>query len=83
MLWTGMGYYAPHFLFLSNPYSLTFRWLAIPYFQAELDQYVKQHNTTRRRANKHKVLPHGIPELMFQFPASVDALDFKVGIARQ
>ena len=34
--------------------------------------------TTRRRANKHKVLPHGIPQQMFEFPDSVDALDFKV-----
>ena len=59
--------------------SLTFRWLAIPYFQEELDKYVNLNNTTQRRANKHKVLPQGIPELMFQYPNSVNALDFKVG----
>jgi hypothetical protein len=65
-------------LFLSHPCSLTFRWLAIPFFQTELDEYVLVHNTTQRRANKHKVLPHGIPEQMFRFPKSVDAKDFKV-----
>jgi hypothetical protein len=59
--------------------SLTFRWLAVPFFQKELDGYVKIHNTTRRRANKHKILPHGIPEYMFRHPASVGAYDFKVG----
>ena len=60
-------------------HTCTFRWLAIPYFQTELDKYVKVHNTTRQHANKHKVLPHGIPEHMFHFPKSVNALDLKVG----
>ena len=63
---------------ISNFCSLTFRWIAIPFFQVEFDRYVERHNTTRRRANKHKVLPHGIPQQMFEFPDSVDALDFKV-----
>ena len=27
--------------------SLTFRWLAIPYFQEELDKYVNLNNTTQ------------------------------------
>jgi hypothetical protein len=39
---------------------------------------MEMHNTTRQRANKHKVLPHGIPEEMFRFPQMVDACDFKV-----
>jgi hypothetical protein len=63
--------------------SLTFRWLAIPFFQAELDKYVLMHNTTQRRAHKHKVLPQGIPQFMFQFPHTVGALDFKVCSGRQ
>ena len=59
-------------------FSLTFQWLAIPFFQVELDKYVHMHNTTQRCAHKHKVLPQGIPEVMFQFPQTVNALDFKV-----
>lgn len=70
--------FKPVTLALPDLYSLTFRWLAIPYFQEELDQYVKLNNTTQRRANKHKVLPQGIPEQMFRYPHSVGALDFKV-----
>lgn len=58
--------------------SLTFRWLAIPFIQHELDLYVELHNTTLRRANKHKILPHGIPQQMFMRPSMVDSHDFKV-----
>lgn len=58
--------------------SLTFQWLAIPFIQCELDEYTKMHNTTARRANKHKILPHGIPQQMFRFPSTVKAYDFKV-----
>jgi hypothetical protein len=58
--------------------SLTFQWLAIPFVQHELDLYTTMHNTTTRRSNKHKVLPHGIPQQMFQYPSTVDSYDFKV-----
>lgn len=58
--------------------SLTFQWLAIPFIQRELNQYVMMHNTTRRRAHKHKILPHGIPQQMFMRPSIVDSYDFKV-----
>ena len=75
------GFPSIHPRFLSDPRSLTFRWLAIPFLQEELDQYVKLHNTTRRRANKKKVLPHGIPEQMLRLPKSVGVLDFKVCIS--
>ena len=57
---------------------LVFRWLAIPWLQKEVDSYVRIHNTTRRRANRHKVLPNGIPDGMFHNPETVNALDFKV-----
>ena len=36
------------------------------------------HNTSRRRADRCKVLPSGVPDVMFEYPESVDALDFKV-----
>jgi hypothetical protein len=57
---------------------LVFRWLAIPWLQKEADSYVFNHNTSRRRANRRKVLPNGIPDVMFEHPASVDACNFKV-----
>ena len=63
-------------------HSLTFQWLAIPFIQHELKLYTEMQNTTSRRSNKHKVLPHGVPQQMFQFPSTVGALDFKVWLLR-
>jgi hypothetical protein len=57
---------------------LVFRWLAIPWLQKEADSYIYSHNTSRRRANRRKILPNGIPDVMFENPESVDARDFKV-----
>ena len=36
------------------------------------------HNTSRRRSDRHKALPSGIPDVMFENLESIDALDFKV-----
>jgi len=60
--------------------SLVFRWLAIPFLQRELDSYVHLHNTTARRANHRKTLPHGVPDTMFEYPQTVGALDFKITV---
>ena len=57
---------------------LVFRWLAIPWLQKEADSYVYDHNTSRRRANRRKILPNGVPDVMFENPESFDARDFKV-----
>ncbi|KAI6017262.1 hypothetical protein BKA83DRAFT_4497071 [Pisolithus microcarpus] len=51
------------------PFSMIFRWIFIPWLQAELDAY-------RDRVN-HTVLPHGIPELIFSSPQDYGALDLK------
>ncbi|KIK23170.1 hypothetical protein PISMIDRAFT_11080 [Pisolithus microcarpus 441] len=48
---------------------MIFRWIFIPWLQAELDAY-------RDRVN-HTVLPHGIPELIFSSPQDYGALDLK------
>jgi hypothetical protein len=48
--------------------SLIFRWLAIPWIQAELDPWVLQRNRTAPRADKNKILPHGIPEIIREQP---------------
>ncbi|KAF8488655.1 hypothetical protein F5888DRAFT_1952455 [Russula emetica] len=57
---------------------LVFRWLAIPWLQKAADSYVYDHNTTRRRANRRKVLPNEVPDVMFENPEIVNALDFKI-----
>ena len=57
---------------------LVFRWLAIPWLQKAADSYVYDHNTTRRRASRRKVLPNEVPDVMFENPEIVNALDFKV-----
>ena len=57
---------------------LVFRWLAIPWLQQEADSYVYNHNTSRRRASRRKILPKGIPDAMFENLELVSARDFKV-----
>ncbi|KAA1467108.1 hypothetical protein DENSPDRAFT_769383 [Dentipellis sp. KUC8613] len=58
--------------------SYLFRWLGIPWLQRELDEWVYLHNHTIRRANKHKMTPHGIPELIRENPADYQSIDVKV-----
>jgi len=56
---------------------LVFRWLAIPWLQKEADSYVYRSNTSRRRANRQKMVPNGIPDVIYENPETVDALDYK------
>ncbi|KAG6808192.1 hypothetical protein H0H92_005087, partial [Tricholoma furcatifolium] len=58
--------------------SLVFRWLAIPWLQAELDAWAERYNTTKRRQDKHKLLPHGIPNLIHDNPQDYGAKNFMV-----
>ncbi|KAI0711283.1 hypothetical protein C8Q76DRAFT_622842 [Earliella scabrosa] len=60
--------------------ALIFRWLAIPWLQESLDAWRGVYNNSPRRANKHKVLPHGIPVLIAQHPHEYGVEDFKVGV---
>ncbi|KAF8120876.1 hypothetical protein EV363DRAFT_1278349 [Boletus edulis] len=57
-----------------------FRWLFIPWLQAELDAYCDRINHTAKRRDRKKVLPHGIPELIFTSPEDFGALDFKASL---
>ncbi|KAJ7150864.1 hypothetical protein C8R43DRAFT_951294 [Mycena crocata] len=64
---------------LGNPLEkLVFRWLAVPWLQAELDAWVKGHNSSPRRSDKHKILPHGIPDLIVSKPERFGTKDYKV-----
>ncbi|KAH9842488.1 uncharacterized protein C8Q71DRAFT_853036 [Rhodofomes roseus] len=60
--------------------TLVFRWLAIPWLQAELDAWALHFNSTPRRASKHKVLPQGIPTMIAQNPAAFNVVDFKIPV---
>jgi hypothetical protein len=56
---------------------LVFRWLAIPWLQKEADSYMYRNNTSRRRASLQKMVPNGIPDVIYENPETVDALDYK------
>jgi hypothetical protein len=58
--------------------SLVFRWLFIPWLQKELDAWVDRYNNSRKRADRNKILPHGVPNDICAFPERFGALDFKV-----
>ncbi|KAJ7086781.1 hypothetical protein B0H15DRAFT_781757 [Mycena belliarum] len=61
------------------PFSLlVLRWLAIPWLQRELDAWVQRYNGTARRADKHKILPQGIPDLIASKPEQFGTKDYKV-----
>ncbi|KAG2335890.1 hypothetical protein BDR05DRAFT_978886 [Suillus weaverae] len=57
---------------------LIFRWIFIPWLQHELDGYKDHINNTAKRHDRNKVLPHGVPNLIYDSPGDFGALDFKV-----
>lgn len=57
---------------------MIFRWVFIPWLQKELDSYRERVNNTAKRADKNKILPHGVPNHMFKSTENYGALDFKV-----
>ncbi|KAM6489625.1 hypothetical protein JOM56_014947 [Amanita muscaria] len=63
--------------------SLVFRWLAIPWLQAEIDKWMNMYNSSYRRANKHKTLPHGIPDLIHAKPERYKSQNFQIMISTE
>ena len=57
---------------------LVFRWLAIPWLQAELNAWMYRFNSSPRCADKHKLLPQGIPNIIHAKPHLYGSQDFKV-----
>ncbi|CAK5283481.1 unnamed protein product [Mycena citricolor] len=55
---------------------LIFRWVFIPWLQA----YQKRVNMTAKRRDCNKILPHGVPQHMLEFPEEYAILDFKVKV---
>ncbi|KAF8444487.1 hypothetical protein L210DRAFT_957937 [Boletus edulis BED1] len=61
---------------------MLFHWLFILWLQREVDNYVFRINNTQKRFDKHKILPHDIPELIHRCAADNGALNFKVTISQ-
>ncbi|KAH6903545.1 hypothetical protein BKA70DRAFT_1433583 [Coprinopsis sp. MPI-PUGE-AT-0042] len=57
-----------------------FRWIFIPWLQAELDNYRFKVNHTRRRHDPRQIVPHGRAEDIYRFPEAYGARDFKVAV---
>ncbi|KAJ7886446.1 hypothetical protein B0H14DRAFT_3856616 [Mycena olivaceomarginata] len=70
------GWYNPSNLLQA----LIFRWVFIPWLQKELDLYRDRVNNTAKRADRNKVLPHGVPNHMYEAPEDYGALDFKIRV---
>ena len=66
------------YLGLNLYHSLVFWWLAIPWLQAEIDEWVHIKNRSAPWADKNKILPHGIPWIIRAKPHKYNALYFKV-----
>ncbi|KAI6095605.1 hypothetical protein EDD16DRAFT_1492238 [Pisolithus croceorrhizus] len=56
---------------------MVFHWVFIPWLQVELNNFQDHINKSRKQHDKHKVLPHGILELIYTCPGDYGALDFK------
>ncbi|KAG1786733.1 uncharacterized protein HD556DRAFT_1449391 [Suillus plorans] len=56
---------------------MVFRWVFIPWLQCELDRYQDCVNNTAKRRDHNKVLPHGVPNLIYESPEEFGAMDFK------
>ncbi|KAI9434815.1 hypothetical protein H4582DRAFT_1818292, partial [Lactarius indigo] len=59
---------------------LVFRFVFIPFMQREVDAWVHQRNWTKRRADRKKVLPNGIPMIILQKPHKWKAADYKIAV---
>ncbi|KAG1717935.1 hypothetical protein EDB19DRAFT_1899669 [Suillus lakei] len=62
---------------------MVFRWVFIPWLQQELNAYRDRVNNTAKRRDRNKILPHGVPNLIYDSPEDFGALDFKVSIDRE
>ncbi|KAG6825196.1 hypothetical protein H0H92_004418 [Tricholoma furcatifolium] len=61
---------------------MVFRWVFIPWLQRELDAYQDRVNNTAKRADKNKLLPHGVPNDIYENPEDFGILDFKIHVEK-
>ncbi|KAJ7903946.1 hypothetical protein B0H13DRAFT_2334961 [Mycena leptocephala] len=75
-LGTNNGWYDPSVLLQV----LVFRWVFIPWLQKELDAYRDRLNNMAKRVDRNKVLPHGVPNHIYDAPEDFGVLDFKIKV---
>ncbi|KAG1719695.1 hypothetical protein EDB19DRAFT_1836499 [Suillus lakei] len=56
---------------------LVFRWVFILWLQQELNAYRDHINNSAKRRDRNKILPHGVPNLIYEAAEDFGALDFK------
>ncbi|KAG1879969.1 hypothetical protein F4604DRAFT_1891662 [Suillus subluteus] len=59
---------------------MIFHWVFIPWLQQELNAYQDRINNTAKRRDRNKILPHGVPNLIYHSAEDFGALDFKIQI---
>ncbi|KAJ6568517.1 hypothetical protein B0H19DRAFT_939041 [Mycena capillaripes] len=69
---TNNGWYDPSILLQACVF--------IPWLQRELDAYRDRVNNTAKCADRNKVLPHGVPNHMYEAPEDFGVLDFKIKV---
>ncbi|GJE85704.1 hypothetical protein PsYK624_017830 [Phanerochaete sordida] len=62
------------------PCRFVFCYLVIPWLRTELDEYIEHHNNTPHQADKHKVLPHCVPEDIFDHPENYGVTDYRIQV---
>ncbi|KAG1796277.1 uncharacterized protein HD556DRAFT_1431378 [Suillus plorans] len=62
---------------------MVFRWVFIPWLQQELDAYRDRVNNTAKRRDRNKILPHGVPNIIYHSAEDFGALDFKIKIEHE
>ncbi|KAG1745149.1 hypothetical protein EDB19DRAFT_1958789 [Suillus lakei] len=62
---------------------LVFRWVFIPWLQQELNAYRDRINNSAKRRDRNKILPHGVPNLIYEAAEDFGALDFKIKLERE
>ncbi|KAG2155219.1 uncharacterized protein EDB93DRAFT_1101798 [Suillus bovinus] len=62
---------------------MVFRWIFILWLQQELDAYQDHVNNTAKQRDCNKILPHGVPNLIYDLSEDFGALDFKIKIERE
>ncbi|KAG1844804.1 hypothetical protein DFJ58DRAFT_731076 [Suillus subalutaceus] len=62
---------------------MVFRCVFIPWLQRELDTYQDRVNNSQKRRDRNKILPHGVPNLIYQSANNFGALDFKITVEHE
>ncbi|KAG1730995.1 hypothetical protein EDB19DRAFT_1912657 [Suillus lakei] len=62
---------------------LVFHWVFIPWLQQELNAYRDRINNSAKRRDRNKILPHGVPNLIYEAAEDFGALDFKIKLERE